>query len=435
MTTIRNIALAILCAFALLPKLSAQQPMYGAPYAPYAAYPPPLTQANWSPSAPFVPPSGPPVASGPVVPEMNSGLGYGIKPLPHVRFGIDYVFLWHQRMTLPFPTLTSGFTADAIPGALGQPGTTPVFQVHESDPRLSAGRARLTFWMPHVESISLDMNAFQSAQGAQQSLVNSASKPTFAISRPIFNPGSDTLEALPISAPGLLNGTAIDTTRAQFYGAEINLRNTVSFRPTSEPGFSCTPLVGVRWLKVDERYSNNDQVTNLIDNNSSYFQDRFSTSNTFFGGQVGLGVGLQTDLLEFDFVGKLAMGMTQQSIDISGASTITDPLTGLVTTDLTRGTYAQPTNIGHYTRSAFTLVPELGVNARYSLSEHFRFSIGYTGLLIGNVVRPSGAIDLTVNPQAIQGGAGTAPNFPRAPTLEHQTMWIQMVQVGLECVY
>lgn len=456
MIAFRKTALAFACLSLLATQVGAQQPVPPAyppeplAYVPVSiASPPAIQQTGFGArgGAPLPPPGpysapypAPYPAPGPesAMPPFDPGVGYGIKPLPHIRFGIDYVFLWHQRLNMPFPTLTTGNTTDVIPGAIGNLSTTTVFQPDGRDPQLNGGRAHVTFWIPHFESFSIDANYLTSGRGTEQTTTysdNITSTTNKALSRPFFNPNSGVNEVMPISFPGVLSGVAVDATSSQVTGAEINLRRTMSVRMTEAPGFSFTPLIGARWLKIQEKYYNNDRVLDLANNTTNTFSDEFAATNSFFGGQVGLGVGLFTDSISVEVFGKLAMGTNTKTTDILGSSTMTDPLTGIPFTDATRGTYAQPTNVGHLTQTSFTYLPEVGVNGSLAITRRLKASVGYTGFLLNNVVRPNGMIDYAVNPQALQGGAAIGPVYPRPPAFDRQTMWFQTVQLGLELIF
>jgi hypothetical protein len=106
------------------------------------------------------------------------------------------------------------------------------------------------------------------------------------------------------------------------------------------------------------------------------------------------------------------MGDMHEVVKVSGATTITDA-TGAHTSG--GGLLAQGSNIGNYSRDRFALVPELGLNFGYQLTDCVRLFVGYNLLYVSTVARPGDQIDRTVNPTQIPrlGGAGlTGPARP-----------------------
>ena len=63
--------------------------------------------------------------------------------------------------------------------------------------------------------------------------------------------------------------------------------------------------------------------------------------------------------------------------------------------------FAQPTNIGHYSRNVFAVVPEVGLSVGFEVTAWLRLSLGYNFLYWSDVVRPGEQIDRVI-------GVGTA---------------------------
>ena len=62
------------------------------------------------------------------------------------------------------------------------------------------------------------------------------------------------------------------------------------------------------------------------------------------------------------------------------------------------GYFAQPTNMGNHTRTAFAVLPEIGLNVGYEVTPWMNIFLGYTFLYTNNVVRPGNQIDRGINP-------------------------------------
>jgi hypothetical protein len=100
------------------------------------------------------------------------------------------------------------------------------------------------------------------------------------------------------------------------------------------------------------------------------------------------------------------------------------------------GLLALPTNIGHFSRDRFSVVPEIGVNLGYQLTDHLRAYVGYNFLYWTNVVRPGAQIDrvldVTLIPNfPVPGAVPTGQNRPMVPFKEND-FWAQGINFGLE---
>src|SRR5262249_10097273 len=128
-----------------------------------------------------------------------------------------------------------------------------------------------------------------------------------------------------------------------------------------------------------------------------------------------------------------ALGTTHEEVDIHGSTVITPA--GGVPVATAAGVLALPTNSGHFSRDRFSVVPELGINVGYQVTDYLRVFVGYDFLYWSNVVRPGDVIDRTVNPPqipSVQGvGTLTGPARP-AVLLKDTEFWAQGISFGLE---
>lgn len=95
---------------------------------------------------------------------------------------------------------------------------------------------------------------------------------------------------------------------------------------------------------------------------------------------------------------------------------------------------ALPSNIGYYHNSEATIVPELGVNLAYDVTDHLRVRGGYTFMYWDHLDRPGQQIDTTINPNQVpppSGGGSTRP----LPTHDESELFIQGVNLGVEVRY
>ena len=59
----------------------------------------------------------------------------------------------------------------------------------------------------------------------------------------------------------------------------------------------------------------------------------------------------------------------------------------------------QATNSGSFTRNEFSVVPEIGINLGYNVTQNLRLFAGYNFLYWTNVLRVADQVDTTLNVQ------------------------------------
>ena len=128
------------------------------------------------------------------------------------------------------------------------------------------------------------------------------------------------------------------------------------------------------------------------------------------------------------------MGGTEETINVGGSTTIADPTTGVST--FRTGLLAQQTNSGRFTKDCFTVVPEVGINVGYQITDWLRAYAGYNFLYWSSVARPGDQIDRVVNPTQIAGSPVPFTGALRpAPLLKSTDFWAQGLSLGLEFRY
>jgi hypothetical protein len=114
----------------------------------------------------------------------------------------------------------------------------------------------------------------------------------------------------------------------------------------------------------------------------------------------------------------------------SGAPNVTTTTTG----HSLGGLFAQPNNMGHFSRDSFAVIPETNIKVGYQITDRLRATIGYTFLYMSDVVRPGDQIDRTINPGLLAtppGGSASRPLFQFKAT----DYWAQGIDFGLEFHY
>jgi hypothetical protein len=271
------------------------------------------------------------------------------------------------------------------------------------------------------------------------------------------------------------SGTVALSGSSQLQGAELN----AVLGAYDGCNFRAVLLAGFRYAGLDERIG----ITSMVTQNStdtttfnpalllptggipvansltmvSTRADQFDTHNSFYGGQIGARGEYCWHWLSLEVGGKLALGSMVEVANVGGStaftttSTVTptmlvtpggiplNPATGApaVTTttsgQLPGGFFAQPSNMGHYSRTAFAVVPEVNIKVGAQLTDWLRATVGYTFLYMSEVLRPGDQIDRTINPGwlTVPPTPGARPAFP----FRTSDFYAQGLEFGLELRY
>jgi hypothetical protein len=346
-------------------------------------------------------------------------------------FDGEYLLWWTKGNNLP-PLLTTGSTTDAVPGALGQPGTAVLFgdsSVGGSDH--SGGRFSAGYWFGNDRILGVDGSGF--LLGRQTVTETFASLGNPILTRPYFNTVTGDEAAFRIAFPGRREGAFEAGVTQRLWGAEANLR--AALWRNSMMQFEV--IGGFRYLNLRETLVSGQDVffgPGGISELSSV--DRFATRNEFYGGQIGGQATFVWRRFFMDVMAKVALGGTHEVVGIDGGGLFTGRF-GLGTS-LPFGTLALPSNLGSYDRGIFTVVPEGRVNIGYQLTSRIRAFVGYTFLYTSRAVRPGNVVDVGINPSLASAalGHGSVVGTPR-PTFPgtDSDFWAQGLNFGLDFRY
>ena len=357
--------------------------------------------------------------------------------------GIEPFLLFHRGIRLPITVTTGNSVLDPVPGGIGEPTT----QILNGGAAYNGGmylgtNFRLGYAILDQDRLFLDASYFVTESKSSFFDARSDVNGNPVLGRPYFDPVALGANVDPRAFPNVLTGTVHDETNTFYQGAQLNVKYnfTQNGKAASQDLFF---VAGPRWFRLEEYYQANDTTTELpIGSGSSFaFHDKFSTSNTFFGGQFGTQWCVRLgESFTMDVSLKGIFGMNHQQVDISGATQLTDSsgaLTGVAGTvliDRGQGFYAQPSNVGHYSQNKFTWGPEVGVNFAYAINDNVKLGFGYTLFYMDKIVRPGDQIDTTINVQPILSGGGFG--IARPTEVFRETNWVtQAINFTLEFVF
>jgi len=378
---------------------------------------------------------------------------------PGARFWVrgEYLLWWTKGSQLP-PLVTSGAPGtNQFPGVLGQAGTNVLYGNSGIDNRVRSG-ARFSggFWIDPCGGYGIDGSYFFLASSNNRfDAASDASLGSTLIARPFFDVLTGLQNAQLVAFPALINGTGIlaasggglasgdirVSTYSRLQGGDIN----IFCQLCGGCNYWVQTLYGFRYLNLEEglAVSETSRVNAALPAGSPFFggstiaiSDRFDTRNNFYGGQVGLRGEVRRGRAFLEARGTVALGVTHQTLDVSGSTAITPPGGPATVTPI--GFLSSGTNSGRFARDRFTVVPEVGVNAGVQVTRNLRAFVGYNFLYSSSVIRPVDQIDLGLSgtqiPTDSRFNPTTGPARP-APLLRDTGFWVQGVSFGAEFRY
>jgi hypothetical protein len=355
----------------------------------------------------------------------------------------DYLLWWVKSGPTSGPLITRGSDKDAIPGALGQPGTQVLFGNSSLDFNTFSG-LRLQGGVALNAHLAIEGGYFALERRSTGYSITSDDTGSPLIARPFIKQQTGQQDSEQTAFPGLNTGTASVLAHTRFQGWEVNAASNL----WRTDRMKLDVLVGFRALDLNEDLVIQDRLTVLVPGPINFGLqpvdppsivrdfDRFQAVNHFYGGQIGARGEWKQGPWSVGMLAKLALGTTQQTSRNSGASFLDTP--GAATVTLPGGVLALPTNIGSFSRNVFTVVPEGQVNLGYQVRENIKLTFGYSFLYWNHVARPGQQIDRVANPNQIptDQNFGQPGNITRpVGGVRDSDFWAQGLNFGVEFRY
>ncbi len=359
-------------------------------------------------------------------------------------FGAEYLLWWFKRPEFP-PLVTTGTFESQ--GVLGVPGTTILFggPVSDSNRARSGFRFNAGMWLDCERTCGLEADFFYFPEFSNDKVFGPASGQLLA--RPFISLNTMMESAEITSLMGLAKGSTTVSTPNKFYSPEINMIHKLC----CGCNYSLAYILGFRYLELDDAVDITEDIR--VNPDASQFppgfqqfaqfagahivvNDHFATRNQFYGGQAGLDYGCAKGRWEFEVRGKLGLGDNHETIDINGSQVVT--FANGMTQTFRGGLLALPSNIGHYTRNRFAVVPEVNVNVGYRVTNCLCVYMGYSFLYWSRVARAGDQIDRVVDVSQIPNfGQGIPPTgFARpAVPFKETDFWAQGLNFGIEITW
>jgi hypothetical protein len=336
---------------------------------------------------------------------------------------------WIKSNPVHLPLVTSGAAGDTSPGAIGQPGTTVLIGNENVDPGMfPGGRFTAGYWFGSDNTFGIEGGYFfLSSRTPTENVASDGSPTSRVLANPFFNAVTGKEDSSLIAFPGLLSGTAALSITSQMQGAELN----TLFSLIASPVHRRSLLVGFRWLELHEQLglsSHSVGVPGGADAGLSSSQnDVFDTRNNFYGGQIGLEDSWSFRRFFIVTIFEVALGAMQEVENVSG--TPGTVLTVPVPTEIPE-IYATTTNIGQHSHQSFGVVGEIDVTLGYQVIRNLSLTVGYSLLLVSDVLRPGDQIDHVINPSQFTGPL-VGPARPQV-IISESFFWAQGISVGAQ---
>jgi hypothetical protein len=365
-------------------------------------------------------------------------------PVYNFWFGYEFLLWRVPRNPLAVPLLTIGPIGAGLtpPGALGESGTQILFDdesFHDGTYqgyRLSAG-----WWFTPDQLFGVEASYFNIESQGLDFFVPSTFTLVNATSRPVINAQTGESTVVLVNFLQAFRGTVEITAGSRLRSFDTHLIGALY--QTDRWDFDL--LLGYRYTDLTEGLTilQNSLVQQggaaffvgqpVAVSSTIFISDRFRTTNEFQGGQVGLRSEWRFGRTFLCLTGKLALGMTDQVIDIQGTTTLV-PASGSPTS-VPAGVLALASNSGRVHASTFTVLPEFNLKIGVDLCKCLRVHVGYDSLLWNKVVRPGNQISNIVNlsqvPTSSTFGTLVGPALPQV-FIRESTLWIQGINMGME---
>lgn len=375
------------------------------------------------------------------------------------RYWLDAAVLGWKIGDAPQPTplVTAGSLAAALPGALGQPGTSvQIGGAPVSLPMEAGGRFALGSWIDRAAGLGVEIGGFILAPSTTRQSVSTNGMPgsaTYAV--PVFDLSGFTSGGAPgpsiyvlpgpfPNGPGF-TGAMQRTMSSRMVGADV----TGVYRLHEGQSLKVDALAGYRWVQLTEGLDFDVQTAGVAGSSNAgqmfSSHDGFHSRNSFNGAQIGMRAEAEYRRFVVRASLKGALGDMYRSLSVEGSSTTTAgtlfyPVSGSAGAVVGGGIFAQPSNIGTYGSHQLAGMAELGVRTGYRLTDLLVPYIAYNALYVSSVIRPGDAVSPYINTTATAlAAASRASGFaspvggPIGPTVNAggTGVWVQDVSAGV----
>ncbi len=336
------------------------------------------------------------------------GVWHGLRwPRASRWFGNAEYLLWSRRGN-DLPTL-----AQANPGTVG---ATSLFggngRIGESSE--SGGRFTLGTWLDTCQSHSLVGRFWGVGREEESFFVDGTFGQAVGIPFEQAVPPLGTFYDIISSPADPGEFLAIDL-KTEVYGADAAIRR----RWVEGLGGRIDFLWGYQFMRVNESLGISGSGTNVLGQVRNVTES-FDIDNEFHGGQLGLALHYEECGWTFDGLFKVGLGGLSRRAALRAQSNIGAG---------DEGYFVYPSNSGISNDTEFAVMPEISLGLGYALNSNVDFTVGYSYLMLSDVIQIDGMIDTTIDTAAVPTTGRPSRNF------RSNDYWLHGVHFGVAINY
>ncbi len=312
---------------------------------------------------------------------------------------LEALVWWSNGSDLtPLATQSPNGTIQANAGLLGRPDTTVLFGGNDLFTGATPGY-RLRGGKTIDGCSGIDFEVFQI--GSQNESFFRASNGDPILTRPFTNALTGLPDSELVGFPGFSTGSLRFRAESRFWSAAAHFYRLAEEDTCCDDGdqFSAAIQIGPRFMSLKEDIYMEEFVTGSQVGVQNLLIDSFETDNAFFGGEIGLQLQRRTNRTFMRGGVRLALGATQQELQIAGRTIRTDNQGAR--TEFQGGLAAQRTNSGSYSRNRFSVIPQGEFTLGYETRWGWEVTVGYNLLYWTKVLRATEQIDPVLNPNLL----------------------------------
>jgi hypothetical protein len=227
----------------------------------------------------------------------------------------DFLLWWIRDSHTP-ALVTTGSTANAFPGALGQSGTRTLFGGDIDNDTRAGARFDVGTWLNDDDTLGVGADFL--FLGHRSVNFNAFSLGSPILARPFLNASLGSERAFLIAFPNSQAGAVNASLSSRLWGGELDARAEVAHNETGRVDV----LAGFRHLEL---------IENLDIANATLFTapnpvfgglniqsvDHFGAGNFFYGGEIGADSVFENGPLSLRLLGKVAFGNMHEIVNVS----------------------------------------------------------------------------------------------------------------------
>jgi hypothetical protein len=237
-----------------------------------------------------------------------------------------------------------------------------------------------------------------------------------------------------LAQPGVSSGTATLYNGTQLYGFDFNFALNMNDWLGNTTG-NLRLLAGLNMVSLNETLQLVTDSTSTA-GDLTHHSDIFNARTSFMGIQFGAVAGQRLGRAYFEVTPKVSVG-ANTTYDFIAAQDTSPAIFGInaprVIYNSHEGIFAQPSNIGRYWPTFFSVMPAIQARASYRLCPRCSLTLAYDGIFWTNVLRPGNMIDPQINRSQTTGNLVGVQQPVRAFNLTD--FWAQGFSAGLQVAF